>query len=90
MQELYKLKTNAFKKKTSRKKAEILNAEECSRFIELKKKYKIRNNYIAYMLGTNRTVVSAWGKELPAKCRALLELLQLKEQININLKDIVK
>ena len=83
MSELYKLKTNSFKEKTSRKRAEMLNADECEKFIALKKKYKINNEYIANMVGTNKSVVSGWGKEFPAKCRALLELLELKDKIKV-------
>ncbi len=87
MSELYKLKTNSFKKKTSRKKAEILSADECTKFVALKKKYKIGNEEIARMLGTSKSVVSGWGKEIPAKCRALLELWDLKDKIQLGIKN---
>jgi len=77
--------TENLKGKSKRQKAELLKPEEAERFLALKKKHKVKNEVIAKAVGvSSKDVVSAWGKNIPARCRALLQLWEFKDQIKIN------
>jgi len=74
------------RKPTSRTAGELLNESESKRFYALLETYKLDNSYVAKMTGTKfPNTVATWiaSKKIPAKCRALLELLELKDKIKV-------
>ena len=74
-------------KHKKRTEAELLTDEEVARFLYLKKKHKVRNATIAHAVGIKNTArISGWKVKIPARCRSLLELWELKDKLQSSFK----